>query len=229
MMLPDEIASQETPAQERADTGRLEAFSDGVFAVAITLLALNIHVPTTAELRAQHVQLLGALLQQWPIYLAYVMSFTFILIMWINHHTMFRLIARCDHTLLILNGLLLLAVVVVPFSTALLADYVVSPTLGDQRTAAAVFSGVYLVIAVLFNAVWLYAAHEHRLIDPHVPRRAVEARTRGYRFGPLLYLIAFAAAFISVPVSLGINITLALYFALPPTGLWNTPRQTSAP
>ena len=216
-----EAELQEAEGEDEADTGRLEAFSDGVFAVAITLLALDLHVPTTVELK-QQVDLLGALVHQWPVYVAYTISFAFILIMWINHHRMFKLIRRSDHLLLIFNGLLLLFIVAVPFSTSLLAQYLSSspqyPSSSyarDQHVAAAVFSGIYLLIALLFNAVWRYAAHDRRLIGRSVHQHRVDALTQGYRVGPALYLIAFLLAFISVPACVAANVALAGYFALP--------------
>src|ERR1044071_3471000 len=98
------------------ETGRIEAFSDGVFAIAITLLVLDLKVPME---RHGDRELLTALAQQWPTYLAYVTSFSTILIMWINHHRVFSLIGRADDRLLFYNGLLLLGVSIVPFPTSL--------------------------------------------------------------------------------------------------------------
>jgi len=100
------------------ETGRLEAFSDGVIAVAITLLVLDIKVPHATDLGGG--TLLRALSHQWPVYLAYLTSFATILVMWLNHHNLFKQIKRVDHTLLLLNGLLLLGVTLVPFPTALI-------------------------------------------------------------------------------------------------------------
>src|SRR6266478_238687 len=98
------------------ETGRLEAFSDGVFAIAITLLVLDLKVPAEPPL-------LDGLLSQWSVYLAYIISFIFILIMWINHHRMFEHIVRSDSTFMLLNGLLLLGITVVPFPTNIVARY----------------------------------------------------------------------------------------------------------
>jgi uncharacterized membrane protein len=198
------------PMDNPAETGRIEAFSDGVFAIAITLLVLDLKVPAPSI----HGPGLGALLlRQWPSYLAFATSFAFIGIMWINHHRLFTLIRRSDHVLLVLNSLLLFGVTVVPFPTALLAAY-----LGrrDQRVAAMVYSGTYVVIAVCFNLLWRYAAADNRLLDPKADPKAVSAIHRAYACGPLLYLVAFGLAVISVPASLAMNAALAIYFALPP-------------
>jgi uncharacterized membrane protein len=103
----------------RDDTARTEAFSDGVFAIAITLLVLDIKVPHDLP---ENTSLLRALLNQWPIYMAFLTSFATIGIMWLNHHRMFRYIRRVDHWFLVLNGLLLLGVTFVPFPTSLAAE-----------------------------------------------------------------------------------------------------------
>src|SRR5690242_14008465 len=114
------------------ETGRLEAFSDGVFAIATTLLVLDLKVPGSGEPLAE------TLLAEWPVFVAYVISFSFILIMWINHHWMFQHIVRIDSTFMLLNGLLLLGITVVPFPTNLVAQYVLT---ADQRLATAIYSG----------------------------------------------------------------------------------------
>jgi uncharacterized membrane protein len=196
--------------EDAPDTGRIEAFSDGVFAIAMTLLVLDLRPPAPA---AYGPGLATLLLRQWPSYLAFVTSFAFIGIMWVNHHRLFTLIRRSDHTLLVLNGLVMLGVTVVPFPTALLAAYIGHR---DERVAAIVYSGTYLAIAIFFYGLWRYASHKHRLLDPRADPRAVEAIHRAYAHGPLLYLIALGFAAVSVPASLAMNLALALFFALPP-------------
>lgn len=203
---------QKEHATSEVETGRLEAFSDGVFAVAITLLVFDLQSPAARDLAARHQSLQRALLDQWPSYLAYALSFTTILIMWVNHHTMFKCVKRTDHLFLLLNGLLLLCVTVIPFPTKLLADYIQQP---DARVAAVVYSGTFLVAACMFNILWRYAAHRDRLLGEHVDRRLVQSITTAYRFGPLTYAVAFLVAFVSAGMSVAIGIALAIYFALP--------------
>jgi uncharacterized membrane protein len=198
---------------DQTDTARLEAFSDGVFAVAITLLVLDIPVPSP---KMQDGSLLAALAGLWPHYLAYGISFVFILIMWINHHRMFRLIERSDHTLLLLNGVLLLLIVLVPFSTALLAGYLVHSHPQDQRVAAVVFNGVYFVIAIVFNLVWRHAARDLRLLAPDAHQGQADAITRSYIWGPVLYALAVALAYFNAWAGVLLNVALAVYWALPP-------------
>lgn len=200
--------------EESKNTGRVEAFSDGVFAIAITLLVLEIKVPLPEDLKKEQIGLLDALGQQWPIYLAYVTSFLTVLIMWINHHNFMTLIKRTDHIFLMLNGLLLMGVSLVYFPTELLSKYIGH---ADERVAAAVFGGTFTVIAIFFNVLWRYAAHNNRLLDTRMDLRLAESITRRYLFGPLMYFSSFALAFISAWASVLICVALAIYFALPHT------------
>jgi len=143
---------QEGPRREPYSIQRLEAFSDGVFAIAITLLILDVRVPRDLP---QTTRLADAMLAAWPNYFAFLTSFATIGIMWMNHHRLFRIIARADHALLIWNGLLLLGITFVPFPTALIAEYIQRP---DQRTAAMVLGGTYVFLALMFNGLWWHAA-----------------------------------------------------------------------
>ena len=127
------------------ETTRIEAFSDGVFAIAITLLVLDLKVPRELSEGRTLDQIL---LAQWPGYLAFITSFLTILIMWVNHHRMFTLIGRSDHRLLFYNGLLLMGVTLVPFPTALVAEFLRHD---GERTAALVYSGTFIFIAICFN------------------------------------------------------------------------------
>ena len=193
----------------RKETGRVEAFSDGVFAIAMTLLVLNVRVPNTD----QPGQLGSLLWQQWPSYLAFVISFAFIGIMWVNHHRLFVHIRRIDHMLLVLNGALLLGVTAVPFPTAVLAQYLGKP---DEKAATMLYAGTYVVVALFFNVLWRYAASGHRLLGDEVDEAEVNRITRQYAYGPLLYLACFVLAYINVAASLALNEALAIFFALPP-------------
>jgi uncharacterized membrane protein len=197
-------------AKDEKETGRVEAFSDGVFSIALTLLILDIKVPPADQLKGA--SLFDELLRQWPIYLAFVTSFVSILIMWANHHNMFKYIKRTDNNFLLLNGLLLLGVTVFPFTTSLLAEYLGKP---EQKTATAVYSSVTLLIAFAYNFMWWYATSNFRLLDRKTDPAFVRETNRQYAFGPVLYALAFIFAFINVAVSLAIYIGLMIFFALP--------------
>ncbi|HLZ58086.1 MAG TPA: TMEM175 family protein [Ktedonosporobacter sp.] len=199
---------------DERDTNRLEAFSDGVIAVAITLLVLNIKIPEVPSpdklLDERHLR--DFLLNQWPILFAFVTSFLTIGIMWLNHHRVFKHIKRTDTGLLMLNLLLLLTIVFVPVPTALVAPYIIR---FDQHIAAIVYSGTFLLMALCFNTLWRYASYHNRLLDKDADQHAVRAISRQFSFGPLLYLIAFGIAWLNGPASVLFQFLLALFFALP--------------
>lgn len=199
-------------SNEAKETGRIEAFSDGVFAIAITLLVLDIKVPpheTTSDL-------LSALGAQWPHYLAYLTSFLMILIMWSNHHMMFRPIKRTDHVLLLLNGLLLMFVTLVPFPTSLVAEYLITGNANSNGTVATlVFGGLFFALAITFNLIWLYVSRNPTLLNPDINRNSVGDFTRRYRLGPLFYLLGFALAFWQPVASVVVYLVLAIFYAIP--------------
>jgi uncharacterized membrane protein len=192
------------------DTGRLEAFSDGVFAIAITLLIIEIGVPHVVGTES----LSEKLVELCPSYLGYAISFLVIGTVWANHHNRFRLISRSDHVLLSLNIVFLMCVAFIPFPTALLADYL-SGTDEHRTTAVAVYSGTLAVTAVFFTILWLYAAGNYRLVDRAIDPLLLRAMTRRYVFGMVLYILAFALAFFSAAARLTLIVILALIFVLP--------------
>jgi uncharacterized membrane protein len=189
------------------ETARIEAFSDGVFAIAITLLILEVKIPTPAS-----GDLPRQLLRQWPSYCAFVISFAFIGIMWVNHHRLFTHIKRASNMLLFLNLLLLLGVTAVPFPTAVLAQHFGGK---DQRTAAILYHATYFVIAIFFNILWQYASTH--LLGKEADISTAGKITAQYAFGPLVYLVCIAVAWVNVPLSLLLNIGLAVFFAIPPS------------
>ncbi len=193
---------------EQNETGRIEAFSDGVFAIAITLLVLAIKVPTADDLGARG-SLLSALLGLWPHYLAFVTSFATIFSMWVNHHRIFIFVQRSDHFFLYWNGLLLLLITFLPFPTTLLAEYLLHP---EGKVAGAVFAGTLVAIAMTFKGLWRYAAKNGRLLAQSIDPEDVEQITIQHRYGPILYLTAFAVSFVSAGMSAGLCLCLAVFF-----------------
>jgi uncharacterized membrane protein len=193
---------------EEKETGRIEAFSDGVFAIAITLLVLDLKVPHLPEGGAGGT-LASALLRQWPSYLAFVSSFFTILIMWANHHAIFRLVRKIDAPFLYANGFLLLLVTVVPFPTALLAEYLTKP---GASVAAAVYAGTFVVTGLAYNALWRTAIRDRRLLRSGVREETIDKMTRRYRFGVPMYLAATLAAFVSVSASIAICVGLWVFW-----------------
>jgi uncharacterized membrane protein len=181
----------------------MEAFSDGVFAIAITLLVLDLHVPEVGDGSLAH-----ALVKQWPADASYAVSFLTIGIIWINHHGLMRHIERCDRALLCLNIFLLMMVALVPYPTALISHYARSP----NATAAAVYYGAVMVtMALLFNAIWHYSIRSG-LLAPDADPREVSGITRSYLPGPLLYLTATLLAFVSADASLVMYAGIAIFY-----------------
>jgi uncharacterized membrane protein len=197
-----------TSAQDSTDTARLEAFSDGVFAIAITLLVLELKVPEIATSGG----LWHALVDEWPAFAAYLTSFLVIGIMWVNHHSMFRQIVRIDRPQLFLNLFLLLWAALIPFPTALVARYLDAGT-HDAHVAAAVYSANLFLAAIAFSLLWAHAVRHGRLIaapmDPRDERRAL-IRFSG---GTIVYALTIGLAFVSAPVTLAVQFLIAAYYA----------------
>lgn len=206
------------------ETNRLEAFSDGVFAVAITLLVLNIKIPgldlspdkllpdvCDAGSRSC-LTLWQTLLNEWPMLIAYSTSFATIGVMWLNHHRLYKHIKRINTALILLNLLLLALIVFIPVPTALLAEYLVRP---DLHTAVLLYSGTNVFMAICFNLLWHYASNGNRLLGKNVDMRTVTAINQQYLFGPLFYVISFVVGVFSVPACITLNFIWALFFALP--------------
>lgn len=181
-----------TERGDPSDTSRLEAFSDGVIAVAITLLVLDLKVPEPETGKS----LADGLVALWPNLLAYVISFVAIGVMWLNHHTMFKRLARVDHSIMVLNLFLLLCIVTLPFSTSLLSTYLNVP--GDETLAAIVHACSFLVASILFITLQhhVLSRRAHLLREPLTQSEKRIILRRGMIALPA-YVIAAAAALIS--------------------------------
>ncbi len=190
------------------DTNRLETFSDGVIAIAITLLVLELHVPEDT-----HGLLWSALLQQWPSYLAYLISFAVIGIIWVNHHGILALVAKVDRPLLYLNLLLLLAVAGIPFPTALVAEHLRSTGI-DANVATAVYGGWATFVVLTFNLMWRWIVHDARLIHPDLDLAALRANTRRFSLGLVIYPLTIGIAFLSPIWALVVHGLVAVYYVV---------------
>ena len=207
-----------------SETYRLETFADAVFAIAITLLIIEIRLPPPQEV--EHAGGLGAALAHlWPSYLGYVISFVVIGIMWANHHNLMKLVDRIDHGFITWNLLLLLCVAFLPFPTAVMAEHLTNPD--EREVAVAFYCGCFTITAVFYFLMWWHAARGRRLIAPHVPDEAVRAITRAYAPGSLLYLAATLLAFVHVAISLAIVFGLAILYMLPRAGAHAAARSSS--
>jgi uncharacterized membrane protein len=205
---PGGKAGADSPSVHR-DTGRLVAFSDAVFAITITLLVLEIRPPTDEK------HLLHGLLELWPSYLAYALTFLFIGQVWANHHVMFDHIRAADRVVLLLNILLLMGVAFLPFATSVLAGALRS---GDgQRTAVVFYAIAFDVTALTFNAVWQYA-WRHRLLSEALDSAGATAIGRRFQLA-VAWLSTGALLGAALPV-LGVAVIVAFnaFYWLPIRG-----------
>jgi uncharacterized membrane protein len=186
---------------------RLETFADGVFAIAATLLVLNVEVPDLGDHSLAH-----ELVRLWPAYVGYAVSFATIGIIWVNHHTVLSQLRGADRTFLFINVLFLLCIAFIPFPTRLLATYVRT----SDGSAAAVAYGITLTAtAVFFNLMWRYAiGGGGRLLRADADRREVDGITRSYRPGVPMYAAAMVVGIFQAEVSAGLYAAIALFYVL---------------
>lgn len=189
------------------DSGRVEAFSDGVFAIAITLLVLDLIVPGHEEARESG--LAAALGAEWPSYFAYLVSFLVIGIIWINHHTMFTLVNQVDRRVLFVNLLLLLTISVIPFPTRLLAEYLLD---SDADVAAAVYSATMFLMGIAFASLWLAITRDARLLNQPIDAEVRRVALRRFGAGGVVYAFTIGLSFVSAIATLAVHAALAIYY-----------------
>ena len=193
-------------------TSRTEAFSDGKDAIAATLLVLELKVP-----QVEPGGLADALLESWPSYATYVVSFLTIGIIWVNHHAVLDRIREVNRPLLFMNLMFLVAVAAIPFPTALLGDYLQAGH--DERLAAAVYGGTMSLMGVTFGAIWAYAVLSDDLLHARVDRTRARRSLWIFAAGTPLYVLAIGASLLSATLALVIYAHLALFYlfdVLPP-------------
>jgi uncharacterized membrane protein len=187
---------------------RVEAFSDGVFAIAITLLVLTVAQPHSYQDLAHE---LGT---QWPSLAAYIVSFAVIGIMWINHHSVFMHLEHVDRGLLYFNLLLLMTIAFLPYPTGVLGQALAKGQ--GTRTAAVVYGVVMALNAYVWSGLWLYASRHRRLLRADFPEGERATATLLFTFGVLVYTLAVGVAFLNAYAFLALQGALAVYYALDP-------------
>jgi uncharacterized membrane protein len=195
--------------RQAMSSGRIEAFSDGVFAIAITLLVLDLVVPARQE--AAEVGLAHLLAEEWPAYFAYLVSFLVIGIIWVNHHTMFDKVRMVDRPVLFANLALLLVVSLIPFPTRLLAEYLTANG-RDAHVAAAVYSTTMLAMGVAYSTLWLTLTRDVNLLEDGISPRSSRSALRRFGLGNVFYLATIGLSFISAPATLAVHAALAIYY-----------------
>jgi uncharacterized membrane protein len=191
-----------------SDSGRVEAFSDGVFAIAITLLVLDLAVPPITE----GGDLAHELAAEWPSYFAYLVSFLVIGIIWINHHAMFALVSKVDRRALFANLGLLLTISVIPFPTRLLAEYLTAGS--DAHLAAAIYSATMTAMGLAYGGLWLTVTRDAGLLHRHLDRAASRAAVRRFGFGNIVYLATIGLSYVNAIVTLVVHGLIAAYYCV---------------
>lgn len=197
-----------TTSRAIASTGRVEALSDGVFAVAITLLVLELKV-TEQDAEGGLWHALGRL---WPSYLAYAVSFAMIGIMWVNHHAIFSRLALVDRSLMYANLALLAVVSFVPFPTAIVADFIRDDR--NARAAAMFYGGVGVALGLAFTLMWGHISHHDDLLKPGLTNQGARRQYRQSAMGMCSYFIGIAVASVSPIAALAVYGALGLFFAI---------------
>ena len=209
-MTNGESPSDAQPATARRSrklqTGRLEALSDGVFAIAVTLLVLDIKVP------AHNGQLLHAIAGSWPSYLAYVVSFSTIGAIWLGHNAITEYLDRADSGFVRLNLLVLLLVSFLPLPTRLLADYI--DQAGPERVAATMYGLSLLLASTLLLALWKYAVRA-RLVRPDAADEEIQLLTKRLTPGLVAYLVLIVAGLFVPVIAVAGYLAIAVYLIIP--------------
>jgi uncharacterized membrane protein len=192
------------------ETSRVETFSDSVFAIALTLLILGIKVPDLNNFAFSD-KLFRALINLWPSYFAFILSFLSVLIMWINHHGFFKYLRKIDRPFLYANGFLLLTVTFINFPTAVLARYFETQAF---NIASAFYCGSLLVINIAFNLLWYSSAYKRKLIKDEITDSLIIKIRNAYWFGFVIYLAAFIISFILPFIGLSISICFWIFWTI---------------
>lgn len=210
------METTETKQNSDKETARIESFSDGVFAIAITLLILDIHVPQVTE----NVSLLQALFNQWTTSLAFLIGFFTILICWINHHYMFQHIYRSNSMFLLINGFKLLVVTVTPFVTAILAKYIQT---AQQQTAVSIYCFNFALMGIAMMGIWSYA--NFKGFTRALNSKILLATTRLYMLAGTFSTIIWIVSFFSTILCLVLSCMMFVIFLFPKKAvMWQVER-----
>lgn len=188
----------------------MEGFSDAIFAIAITLLVLDLHVPDKETLTSSSA-ILKYLAGQWPAYVAFCISFFSIFIMWVNHHKLFKQIYSRNTAITFANGLILFFASVVSYPTALLARFFNTPS---AHIVVAIYTGMFILINLSYIVLWNVASKDKRMLRPDISNNAIRRIKRNYLYGLPVYITAFALSFYAPAIALIICTALWVYWAM---------------
>lgn len=190
-------------------TNRIEAFSDGVFAIAITILVLTISIPNLSKQQVAQGQLLPTLIALWPKILSYIISFAIVGIFWIGHHIMFHYVKKTDRRLLWLNNIFLMIVSFIPVPAAILGLY------PKNQVAIIAYGATLIAAGLVFYSMWRHAVTDFRLTHDHLDTKLAHKAGQLILFGPLMYFVAIFTSFWSPYLSLFLYFIVPLFYILP--------------
>jgi uncharacterized membrane protein len=201
--------SNPSDIQLQKETLRIETFSDGVFCIAVTLLSLEVGVKLKEEISSKALQ--QALLDEWPICLAYVISFVNVLLAWIGHHGLFKMLHKTDNAIMITNGLLLMLVALVPFPTKTLGKFLTTEAF---KTAVIFYTGYFVLISLAFRLLWFAAARKKDLLVNDITEKQIKQTTRNENIGLICNTIILAVAFINPWAALVLSFGMWVYWVV---------------
>lgn len=193
---------------------RLVTYIDAIFAIALTLLIIEIHLPEATGEDG----LLSMLGHEWPKFVSFIISFMIISVVWFNHHTMFHYIKRVDHAMLVMNTLLMLNIIVIPFCSSVLGEFAAEGGT-DAKVSALIYGGWITLGGIPFNLIWNYALKHDRLLHEGCDRNALLGIKKHYNRGPVIYLLVTLLSLIDAWAGIiGFAVLILLYFM--PATLW---------
>lgn len=193
--------------QQQKETIRIETFSDGIFCIAITLLSIEIGIEVKRGMT--NANLAHELLNQWPVLLAYVISFINVLLAWIGHHSLFKKIHTTNSFVMIANGIVLMLVALVPFPAKTLGTFLLTDAF---KTAAIFYTGYFVLISLAFRLLWFAASKNKNLLVHDITHKEITAFTRNENLGLVCNIIIMAVAFVSPWTALALSFAMWVYW-----------------
>jgi len=193
--------------QFQRETLRIETFSDGVFCIAVTLLSIEIGVEVKDKVTNEG--LTKSLLAQWPIYLAYIISFVNVLLAWIGHHSLFKLLRKTNNFIMLANGLLLMLVALVPFPTKTLGTFLLS---GGLKTAVVFYTGYFVLISLAFRLLWYAATRSKDLLIHQITNSQILQTTKNENIGLVCNSFILGIALVNPWIALALSFAMWVYW-----------------
>jgi len=201
------MSANNSEIQLHKETLRIETFSDGVFCIAVTLLSIEIGVEIHGNITNDGLR--QALFAKWPICLAYIISFVNVLLAWIGHHSMFKMLHKSDNAIMITNGLLLMLVALVPFPTKTLGEYLLT---NGFKTAVIFYTAYFVLISLAFRLLWFAATRKKGILMSDIGKDQVKITTRNENIGLFCNTLIFSVAFINPWLALVLSFAMWVYW-----------------